>query len=520
MSYQTSTNQVVLSPAPTQTKSDSQVFVLVSLILVLVITLTASSAYCSWVFLQRTERLYRGHIYPHIFALGVDLGGMTKSQAEIALDAVIAYVDPGIVVLSDGDRKWTYGWSEVGAYVDVAIMAQAAYDVGRGGEWQDQLKVWLNYYDVHPRFGFEESTARAQLATLSSDVSNPVVQPIIQLKEGSVEVVPGKSGTVLDIDGTLERLRSVSQTGTDLEIPVALQVVEPSKPDTTAVTQQAEELLQQQISVAAYDVLTEQTLTWIIDRDEIATWLYLVPDRDALPVVDVNKHKIRETLVQFTGLMGDGRSFRYEEAEQQIWDAFTNKQLFVNVYLTHPERTYAVQAGDTLTRIAHRFGIPAGRVAEVNREIDIDTLSIGQVIRIPSQDIVTPLMPVSGKKITVSLAEQRVRVFENGVLIWDWITSTGMSDSPTASGIFQVIEKENEAYASQWDLWMPYFIGVYEAGGGVVNGFHELPILANGQRLWAGSLGRPASFGCIILGIPQAETLYNWVETGTIVVIE
>jgi hypothetical protein len=67
---------------------------------------------------------------------------------------------------------------------------------------------------------------------------------------------------------------------------------------------------------------------------------------------------------------------------------------------------------------------------------------------------------------------------------------------------------------------MPYFLAVYPAGGGVENGFHELPILANGQRLWAGSLGRPASFGCIILGIPEAETLYNWAEIGVVVVIE
>ena len=67
---------------------------------------------------------------------------------------------------------------------------------------------------------------------------------------------------------------------------------------------------------------------------------------------------------------------------------------------------------------------------------------------------------------------------------------------------------------------MPYFIAVYPAGGGVENGFHELPILTNEQRLWAGSLGRPASFGCIILGIPEAKTLYNWVEVGVVVVIE
>ncbi|MDY0019686.1 MAG: L,D-transpeptidase [Anaerolineae bacterium] len=67
---------------------------------------------------------------------------------------------------------------------------------------------------------------------------------------------------------------------------------------------------------------------------------------------------------------------------------------------------------------------------------------------------------------------------------------------------------------------MPYFMGIYPAGGTVYNGIHELPILSSGQRLWEGTLGSPASFGCIILGIPQAETLYAWAEIGVVVVIE
>ncbi|TFG69375.1 MAG: LysM peptidoglycan-binding domain-containing protein [Anaerolineales bacterium] len=399
-------------------------------------------------------------------------------------------------------------------------MVQIALHVGRDGDWQEQLQVWLNYHNVNPSYGFDDSKARSLLVDLSTEVSYAAEQPTIQLEAGNVVVIPGAPGLSLDIDDTLDRLRAASSTAYNLEIPLIMQVIEPTKADTGVITEQAERILQRQITITAYDVLTEQTLAWLLDRDEIASWLYMVPGEGTAPQVSVNKHNIHDTLVQLTELMGDGRGFRYDEAEQQIWEAFMSEQDTVNVYLTHPERTYAVQPGDTLTRIAVRFGMPPGRVAEVNRDIDIDHLSIGQIIRVPSQDILTPYMAVSGKKIVVSLAEQRVRVYENGGLRWDWITSTGLSDSPTANGVFQVIEKVDRAYASQWDLWMPYFIGVYEAGGTIVNGFHELPILANGQRLWAGSLGRPASFGCIILGIPEAETLYNWAETGVVVVIQ
>ncbi|NBD34942.1 MAG: L,D-transpeptidase family protein [Chloroflexi bacterium] len=237
-------------------------------------------------------------------------------------------------------------------------------------------------------------------------------------------------------------------------------------------------------------------------------------------MVDANLYAIRDTLTHMAKSMGEGRGVRFDEAAEKILQAFDAGGGSVQLYLTHPVRTYKVQAGDTLTSLSAKFGMPPGLVAEANSDIDIDRLSVGQVITIPSQDVLTPYMPVLGKKIVINLDEQRMYVYEDNTQIHDWIVSTGLPDSPTHRGVFQILNKKEEAYASQWDLWMPYFMAIYPAGGTVYNGIHELPFLANGQRLWEGSLGRPASFGCIILGIPEAETLYNWAEIGVIVEIE
>jgi hypothetical protein len=66
---------------------------------------------------------------------------------------------------------------------------------------------------------------------------------------------------------------------------------------------------------------------------------------------------------------------------------------------------------------------------------------------------------------------------------------------------------------------MPYWLGIYWAGS-LENGIHALPILPSGQRLWQGYLGTPVSYGCVILGTIEAQTLYNWAEVGTPVVIQ
>jgi lipoprotein-anchoring transpeptidase ErfK/SrfK len=53
-----------------------------------------------------------------------------------------------------------------------------------------------------------------------------------------------------------------------------------------------------------------------------------------------------------------------------------------------------------------------------------------------------------------------------------------------------------------------------------MNGIHGLPVLSNGQRLWANVLGQPASYGCIILDLQPAKWLYNWAEDGVVVEIQ
>ncbi len=73
------------------------------------------------------------------------------------------------------------------------------------------------------------------------------------------------------------------------------------------------------------------------------------------------------------------------------------------------------------------------------------------------------------------------------------------------------------AFAQRWHLDMPYFMGFYAEGEDFYNGIHELPITSYGTRLSPYVLGWPASYGCIILNVGDAEALYNWADLGTLV---
>jgi lipoprotein-anchoring transpeptidase ErfK/SrfK len=123
-----------------------------------------------------------------------------------------------------------------------------------------------------------------------------------------------------------------------------------------------------------------------------------------------------------------------------------------------------------------------------------------------------------GKLILVDISEQHLYAYENGALVYSFVASTGMNGG-TRVGTFSVLDKIPSAYGSTWNIWMPNWLGIYWSGS-LENGIHALPILPNGQRLWAGYLGTPISYGCVVLGTYESELLYYWAEVGTPVVIQ
>ncbi len=122
------------------------------------------------------------------------------------------------------------------------------------------------------------------------------------------------------------------------------------------------------------------------------------------------------------------------------------------------------------------------------------------------------------KYVLVDISEQHLYAYEGNTLVFSFVASTGMNNA-TATGNFSVLNKIPSAYGATWDIWMPYWLGIYWSGT-LQNGIHALPIMSNGATLWAGYLGTPISYGCIVLGSYEAQLLYNWVDVGTPVEIQ
>lgn len=185
-----------------------------------------------------------------------------------------------------------------------------------------------------------------------------------------------------------------------------------------------------------------------------------------------------------------------------------------------PIVTHRVAANETLAQIAKAYGITVRALAETNQIQQLGDVQPGQQLIIPL-DAVTPAPTLATQGdllFTVSITRQSCQLLRNGAVLYNWACSTGREESATRAGTYYVQSKYRNAWGSRWEFFMPYWLGIYWAAGSE-NGIHGLPYQEGGYPVWGNSLGTPVTFGCVLLGAKESETLWNMAYIGMPVVI-
>jgi lipoprotein-anchoring transpeptidase ErfK/SrfK len=472
---------------------------------------------------------YVGCIYPGVSVHDVDLGGLTVGEAAVTLET--AFPEPATLplVLRDGERFWSRSWADLKIRIDPVATARLAYQVGREGTPGQQRATILRASVLgHPLSPVillpNPPLAREALQALAPDVSIPPVNATLSIGPDGVLPVPGQAGVALDVEATLAVLRHAVGVGREgLVMELLMRPVEPPIGDPGSALARVEELLSRPFTLVTDDPLTDFGATWSVEPDALLEWLAVQPIEDgdsAYLLVTVNEEAVRTYLEDLGSQLTEEVSIDVENTASAVRAAIETGGSQAVAVLAHHPHVYVVQPGDSLNSVAYAHGFPVWRLTEANPNIEPGNLKPGQQIVIPSVDVLFPLPLVAGRRIVVDISEQHLYVYEGDALVYSLIASTGIASSPTIPGVFQVLSKEEEAYASSWDLWMPHFMGIYRTGPDFTNGIHALPTLSSGVRLWEGYLGSPISYGCVVIGLGEAAALYDWTELGTLVVIQ
>lgn len=149
------------------------------------------------------------------------------------------------------------------------------------------------------------------------------------------------------------------------------------------------------------------------------------------------------------------------------------------------------------------------------RDTDGDTFEDGlEVLMAYSPTNTAPIR--LEKSIFIKLKTQTMEKRVNGVAIKVFKISSGLAKTPTPVGEYKVLNKHPRAWSRSAKLWMPYWMAFTNRG----HGLHELPEWPGGKKEGANHLGRPASHGCVRMGIGAAKEMYEWAAIGTRITIE
>lgn len=182
---------------------------------------------------------------------------------------------------------------------------------------------------------------------------------------------------------------------------------------------------------------------------------------------------------------------------------------------------YTVKSGDTLSQIAQRFGTTVAAIVAANGLPNANNITVGMRLKIPKAgDSSGASVLGQPTKFVVSISQQRCWLYRGDVVITKWVCSTGRAGSGTRTGTFRIQSKMAKAYGSTWNIWMPYWLGIYWAGASE-NGIHGLPWNAKtGVQVWTGYVGTPITYGCVMLDNVNAKMLYDVAYIGMPVVIK
>ena len=180
--------------------------------------------------------------------------------------------------------------------------------------------------------------------------------------------------------------------------------------------------------------------------------------------------------------------------------------------------TYVIQRGDTLFRIAKRFGVTTQVLASVNGIWDPSRIYAGQVLSIPSSidgsadsANALPIAPISyGERwIDVDLTSQRLIAYEDTTPVYSTPISSGLWPHQTVTGLFKVYLRYQSQTMNGYRLGYDYYLTNVPF---VMYFYRDYAIHGT---YWHNNFGNPMSHGCVNTPTPAAQWLYTWSSHGT-----
>jgi vancomycin resistance protein YoaR len=228
---------------------------------------------------------HQGRIYQGVHVAGLDLGGLSASDARARLDAHFAEYAGRPLTLTVGDQAFQITPAEAGARLDSAATIAAAMNWGRQGSLWDQSRAWaralVHGEPIPPAIHLDPDAAHGSIAAIAPNVVKPALDARLAFgTSGRPEIVPDVTGTRLDYVATETLLADRIVTFANDPVPMVTQ----DDPANVTAASLAPNLPEADAAVDAPLILSFDDSVWHIPPDNLWPLLGVDPATSNLSV--------------------------------------------------------------------------------------------------------------------------------------------------------------------------------------------------------------------------------------------
>jgi vancomycin resistance protein YoaR len=313
--------------------------------------------------------IFLSRIYIGVQVMGVEVGGMTRAQAQAALDAPAASYLAFPVSLQYAGQHWTLTARQAGATLDVVRSVDQAYAVGRRGgmvaSLVEQGMAFIDGVHIQPVVQYDSGPANLALTQIARAVDRPArVAHLVIQPDLTVQATAAQPGLTVDIDATRTVMHQQATSRNPAPVNLVVRTTQPVVTEVNAARQQAEALLGGPLTLTAH--AAGEVRDWSLAPAQLADMLVIaeeigadgvgrvrvIPDEDkwpayleqlaaqvARPPVDA-RLEIDPNTLQLSVLQASqaGQKLDVQAALQAVTELFAHpsRQLELPVVITPP----------------------------------------------------------------------------------------------------------------------------------------------------------------------------------------
>ncbi|HEY3522270.1 MAG TPA: peptidoglycan binding domain-containing protein [Candidatus Limnocylindrales bacterium] len=241
---------------------------------------------------------FADRVLPGVHVGGVDVGGLTRTNAIARVETAYAALGKGGIHLTSPQGAITIGFDEIGRQADVDAMVDAALAVGRAGSPVERVvaeaQTALRGSTVAPSVRLDADRLSARVASLATLIAVDAADASIDTTKTGFTVSPAHTGRAVDADELARRLVAAVDSPTSASEPtieVPIVTLQPSV--STAVAEQAATAANR---MAADVKLTAGKTTWTLKSRTIRPWIAFQPTADGRIAPTLDTDRLRAAL--------------------------------------------------------------------------------------------------------------------------------------------------------------------------------------------------------------------------------